>query len=286
MVWYSEDAVSINMSLYHTLIKLGGEDVLSMKKGGKSGDTEMGSSSSSGGGGGDMSEGNIEAESRNSFLKVITPLFLGNHDDDDDEDEEDDDDEDNSSHENALVSSALKWTLSPEVEHLHVMEASRERLLGALVAILSRGIDVVIEYNEARPDMPITGRHLETYVSRFMVHAIIWGFGGSMSWEGRKQLAELVMSHSSLSQYSSLEGLSHHNSNSSGISAVDLRVRIEDGEWEPWAHSVPMREIESKQVSTSECVIPTTDTLRHEEVIRSCLASHKPLILCGPPGRF
>lgn len=59
---------------------------------------------------------------------------------------------------------------------------------------------------------------------------------------------------------------------------------MDDGEWVEWAASVPRLEIESHRVVSSDVVVPTTDTLRHVEVLRAWLASHRPLILCGPPG--
>ena len=31
-------------------------------------------------------------------------------------------------------------------------------------------------------------------------------------------------------------------------------------------------------------MIATVDTVRHEDIIRACLDSHRPLVLCGPPG--
>jgi len=43
-------------------------------------------------------------------------------------------------------------------------------------------------------------------------------------------------------------------------------------------------DLESHKVIASDVVVTTTDTIRHTEVITSWLTSHKPLILCGPPG--
>ncbi|KNZ48887.1 dynein heavy chain 1, cytosolic [Puccinia sorghi] len=56
------------------------------------------------------------------------------------------------------------------------------------------------------------------------------------------------------------------------------------GYWEPWKNSVPFIDIDTHQVTSSEVVIPTLDTVRHEEVLYSWLSEHKPLMLCGPPG--
>ncbi|KAE9389558.1 P-loop containing nucleoside triphosphate hydrolase protein [Gymnopus androsaceus JB14] len=37
-------------------------------------------------------------------------------------------------------------------------------------------------------------------------------------------------------------------------------------------------------VTAADVVVPTMDTVRHEEVLYSWLSEHKPLMLCGPPG--
>ncbi|CAM9166136.1 unnamed protein product, partial [Hapterophycus canaliculatus] len=62
------------------------------------------------------------------------------------------------------------------------------------------------------------------------------------------------------------------------------QVRVEDGEWVAWSDSVPKTQLEPHRIVSSDVVITTTDTVRHVEVLKAWLASHKPLILCGPPG--
>lgn len=47
------------------------------------------------------------------------------------------------------------------------------------------------------------------------------------------------------------------------ISLIDYAVRIEDGEWETWKSRVPVQDLGVKNVSRSDVIIPTVDTLRH-----------------------
>ena len=49
---------------------------------------------------------------------------------------------------------------------------------------------------------------------------------------------------------------------------------------------VPSIELEGSKVDASDLVIPTIDTIRHETLLYTWLNEHKPLLLCGPPGRF
>ena len=62
-----------------------------------------------------------------------------------------------------------------------------------------------------------------------------------------------------------------------------LQVSI-TGEWTPWQSRVPVVEIETHKVASPDVVIPTIDTVRHENLLFTWLAEHKPLVLCGPPG--
>ena len=56
------------------------------------------------------------------------------------------------------------------------------------------------------------------------------------------------------------------------------------GEWAPWQTKVPKVEVETHKVAAADLVIPTIDTVRHESLLYTWLAEHKPLVLCGPPG--
>ena len=47
---------------------------------------------------------------------------------------------------------------------------------------------------------------------------------------------------------------------------------------------VPQIEVETDKVATPDIVVPTLDTVRHESLLYTWLADHKPLVLCSPPG--
>jgi len=56
------------------------------------------------------------------------------------------------------------------------------------------------------------------------------------------------------------------------------------GEWVPWVNKVPKIEVETHKVASPDVVVPTLDTVRHEALLYTWLAEHKPMVLCGPPG--
>ena len=64
---------------------------------------------------------------------------------------------------------------------------------------------------------------------------------------------------------------------------IDYEVNI-SGEWVPWSSKVPQIEVETHKVAAPDIVVPTLDTVRHESLLYTWLADHKPLVLCGPPG--
>ena len=62
-----------------------------------------------------------------------------------------------------------------------------------------------------------------------------------------------------------------------------LQVTIQ-GEWVLWQSKVPQIEVETHKVAAPDVVVPTVDTVRHEALLYTWLAEHKPMVLCGPPG--
>ena len=52
------------------------------------------------------------------------------------------------------------------------------------------------------------------------------------------------------------------------------------GEWSPWASKVPKIEVETHKVGNPDVVVPTLDTVRHESLLNTWLADHKPLVIC------
>lgn len=64
---------------------------------------------------------------------------------------------------------------------------------------------------------------------------------------------------------------------------VSFQVTIQ-GEWALWSAKVPQVEVETHKVGAPDVVIPTIDTVRHEALLYTWLAEHKPMVLCGPPG--
>ncbi|RIA96574.1 dynein heavy chain [Glomus cerebriforme] len=156
----------------------------------------------------------------------------------------------------------------------HIMDFTKMRVLNTLFSLMNKTVRNVIEYNVQHPDFPMSTEHLESYVTKRLVVGVIWSFSGDAKLDLRAQLGDFVRGIAVID-------LPPANP---GSSIIDYDVQINNGEWVSWTTKVPTIEIETHTVAEADVIIPTVDTVRHEEVLYSWLSEHKPLMLCGPPG--
>ncbi|KAF7729943.1 hypothetical protein EC973_003356 [Apophysomyces ossiformis] len=174
------------------------------------------------------------------------------------------------SDENGLVAKSLTYAATLE----HIMDFTRMRVLATFFSLLNKTVRNVLEYNAQHPDFPMSGDHLESYITKRIIYSIIWSFSGDAKLDLRTVLGDYV------------RGVTTYELPPSGNneSIIDYDITVNTGQWVPWESKVPVVEIETHKVSEADMIIPTVDTIRHEEVLYSWLSEHKPLILCGPPG--
>ncbi|OZJ04271.1 hypothetical protein BZG36_02479 [Bifiguratus adelaidae] len=153
----------------------------------------------------------------------------------------------------------------------HIMDFTRMRALSTLFSLLNKTVRNVLEYNAQHPDFPMPNDHLEQYVSKRLLFSLVWSFTGDARLQFREELGEFIRNITSIDLPS--QG-----------SIIDYDVAISNCEWVPWQNKVPSVEIDTHKVADADMIIPTVDTVRHEEVLYSWLSEHKPIILCGPPG--
>lgn len=172
--------------------------------------------------------------------------------------------------EGAVISSALEYAGSIE----HIMDFTPTRALNTLFSLINKTARNIIEYNNQHSDFPLSPEKIEQYVTKRLLVNIIWAFSGDARLELRADLGEFLRKQTGVD----LPQLGH------GDSLLDYDVQVATGEWISWSSRVPKIEIEAHLVTASDVVVPTIDTVRHEEVLYSWLSEHKPLMLCGPPG--
>ncbi|KAI7825176.1 dynein heavy chain [Gamsiella multidivaricata] len=171
--------------------------------------------------------------------------------------------------EDGLIPRALDYAATLE----HIMDFTTMRVLGTLFSLLNKSVRNVIQYNSQHSDFPMGAEQLDSYMSKRLVFSAIWSFSGDAKLELRTRLGDFVRDVTTIE----LPQIAN-------MSIIDFDVNINSGDWVPWQARVPVIEIETHTVAEADVVIPTVDTVRHEEVLYSWLSEHKPLILCGPPG--
>lgn len=166
-------------------------------------------------------------------------------------------------------------------DKFHVMLFDYRQALDSLFALLNRAIADIHEHNLKHPDFPLTHEKIKQVILKEFVYALVWAFGSTLEMECRHELALLIASSGVID-----DDLLPAIDNFKGTkSLLDYALNIDSGgNWVPWAKLVPKVSVETHRVNSSDVVIPTIDTLRHEDLIMSWLLAYRAFILCGPPG--
>lgn len=156
----------------------------------------------------------------------------------------------------------------------HIMEYTDIRALNTLFSLLNKACRNVLEYNVQHQDFPLEDDKMESYMSKKLLLALVWALVGDCPLSERKQFGDLI---------AGLTDVELPPLNDS-TSLIDYDVKPDKSDWDMWQNQVPNVEVNTHSIIQTDVVIPTLDTVRHEDVLYSWLAEHKPLLLCGPPG--
>ena len=169
-----------------------------------------------------------------------------------------------------ILKNALEkaWTLN------HIMQFTEIRVLTTLFSLLNKACRSVIEYNVQHEDFPLDNELIESFISKKTLLALVWALAGDCPMAERKAFGDYVASLTTFDVPSL----------SASSSLIDYDVSLPKAEWTPWQSHVPNIDVNTHSITETDMVIPTLDTVRHEDVLYSWLAEHKPLVLCGPPG--
>lgn len=152
------------------------------------------------------------------------------------------------------------------------MDFTRLRALSSLFSMLNKFARNVLAYNQQHSDFPISSDQLEQYIPKALIYSLLWSFAGDAKLKVRSELGDFIRSVTTVPL-----------PNNTGAPIVDYEVNL-SGDWVPWSNKVPVIEVETHKVAAPDVVVPTLDTVRHESLLYTWLAEHKPLVLCGPPG--
>ncbi|KAL9129037.1 MAG: hypothetical protein Q9217_002407 [Psora testacea] len=168
----------------------------------------------------------------------------------------------------------LQNALREARKYSHIMQYTETRVLNTLFSLLNRTCRSIIEYNIQHEDFPLEAEQIESFVSKKMLLGLVWALVGDCPVKDRRAFGEYITGITTfetplLSEASLL---------------IDYDVSLPNADWRPWQSQVPNVEVNTHSITQTDMVIPTLDTIRHEDILYSWLAEHKPLILCGPPG--
>ena len=168
----------------------------------------------------------------------------------------------------------LENALLEAQKYSHIMQFTEIRALNTLFSLLNKSCRTIMEYNAQHEDFPLEPAQVESFTSKKMLLALVWALVGDCQIRDRRAFGEHIA------------GLTTFDTPvlSESSSLIDYDVSLPQAEWTPWQTQVPNVEINTHSITDTDVVIPTLDTVRHEDVLYSWLAEHKPLILCGPPG--
>lgn len=167
--------------------------------------------------------------------------------------------------------SFISKALEKAKEFPHIMEFTEIRALSTLFSLIQRACHTVIEYNEQHSDFPLDYDQIEHFISRKLLLCFIWSLAGDTPLDVRQTFGNFLTGMSTIPV-------------PVGTNLLDFNVTLPSATWDPWQEVVPERDVDPQDVNTADTVIPTIDTVRHEEVLYSWMSEHRPVILCGPPG--
>lgn len=153
----------------------------------------------------------------------------------------------------------------------HIMKFNIHRYLETLFTLLSTYYK---RYEASLCEDSNEVIYLRAYVTKSLILSLIWAFTGDCSLDERVTFGEFIIQLDCFSDVDRVEV---------GSSYIDFKVSASsDVNWISWLGDVQDINLEPHQVSDSNTVIPTLDTVRHENLIYAMLNEHRPFLLCGP----
>jgi dynein heavy chain 1, cytosolic len=171
-----------------------------------------------------------------------------------------------------MVLAALERALNAGQQH--VMELTAARAISVFVSLLEGSVRVAVYGDANEPGMPMVDRgRVEAFITYRAVLATLWAFAGDARQGFREQLSVFVRS---VVTFPVPEA-------SLAPSLLDFQVNVQ-AQWVLWRSRVVPLELQTQDVVSGEKIVPTSDTLRHEELLLRFLIEKRPMVLCGPPG--
>lgn len=159
-------------------------------------------------------------------------------------------------------------------EYPHIMEYTETRALNTLFALINAACLKLLVHLNQNLDFAPTHEQQQTFISKSLLISFIWAFTGDCDLPIREEFGTQLLLLPAFTKFEV----------GAGEFLVNYDASLPEGKWELWESKVPRVDLETHSIIKTDVVIPTLDTMRHESLIYDLINSHKPIVLCGPPG--
>lgn len=156
----------------------------------------------------------------------------------------------------------------------HIMEFTDIRALNTVFALINSACLRLLLFMNQNVDFSPSKDQQLAFITKSVLLSLVWAFSGDCQLSGREDFGSKLLL---LPVFANLEVEEDHP-------LVDFDISLPEAKWEKWADKVPRIDLDTHSIIKTDVVIPTLDTMRHESLIYGLLNSHKPIVLCGPPG--
>eukprot|EP00397_Hematodinium_sp_SG-2012_P000022 GEMP01000022.1.p1 GENE.GEMP01000022.1~~GEMP01000022.1.p1 ORF type:complete len:4594 (-),score=1270.22 GEMP01000022.1:1053-14834(-) len=166
-------------------------------------------------------------------------------------------------------------------EYPHIMTYTHIRVLTALFSILNKGVSNIYEYNDLHEEVPLDPGQVSAYITKYLLFAICWSFGGDMTLLSRMEFCADVAKMAREDPSAPIDVPAELDK---FTTLLEYEARLEDQKWHMWKERVPAIDIDPEKLNDHELIINTVDTTRHRACLSAWMQERRPFILCGPPG--
>lgn len=167
----------------------------------------------------------------------------------------------------SVHSELLSRILKVVSKYKHIMEFDEQRAISAFKSFFQHYCACLLELFSHKLTPKIDALEFATKVT---ILSLAWSFAGDVSNKDRSHFSEFLAT-----QFPSAH-VPHP--------VTEYRIAFPLMDWEQWNLSVELVELDPQQIFETNNIIPTIDTVVHENLIYGAIQSRVPMILCGPPG--
>ena len=166
----------------------------------------------------------------------------------------------------AIILEALDFSQ----KQLHVMEFDKIRAIRTFFIRLQAYFRAFLGSNDyySREDVC-------KYFRKAFILSLAWAIAGDCSLKEKEVFSKFLVNRAWKQEWKEM---------GSDFVCIDYGISLPNSAWRPWSLSVIQLDLQPQDVMSADTVVPTTDTLRHGDLIFSLINEHEPIILCGPPG--